>query len=395
MVIRTIFEELRGHLLQKQVTVITGMRRVGKSTAVKYLLNQVKHSNKLYLDCERVEVRALLNRPDYEGIAEELQLRGLDFLRPCVVALDEIQLVENLPSLIKYLYDTYSIKFIVTGSSSYYLKNRFSESLAGRKRLFEMFPLTFAEFLLFKEANIRGISSYAWKSFNQAWYNRCKSLYEEYLTYGGFPEVVLSPKRTDKTELLKDIINSYIELDVKLLSDFSASENLYKLVRLLAARAGSKVDFSKISTLSGLNRQKVTAYIHLLEYTYLIYLIHPFTRNIDQEISQQPKLFFSDTGLIHVLAGGQVASGHLFENAIAAQLKPQGEVMYYQKKSGQEIDFIFNRKTAIEVKETATREDFATLEHRAKAIGLSDHTLISRYPGSRDFAKFVWGGNIF
>jgi predicted AAA+ superfamily ATPase len=395
MVHRKIFDDLKTHLAQKQVTVITGMRRVGKSTATKYLLGHVRHANKLYLDCERVEVRTLLNQADYEGIAEELQLQGLDFSVPCVLAFDEIQLVENLPSLIKYFYDTYSIKFIVTGSSSYYLKNRFSESLAGRKRIFEMYPLTFAEFLLFKGANIRGIARYAWKPFSRAWYNRCKRLYEEYLHYGGFPEVVLAPSPDDKIELLKDIVNSYIELDVKLLSDFSAGEELYKLVRLLAARTGGKMDFSKLSVLAGVNRQKVTAYVHLLEHTYLVYLIYPFTRNIDREISQQPKLFFSDPGLIRVLAGGQVSSGQLFENAVAAQLKPQGELMYYQKKSGQEIDFILNRQKAIEVKETATREDLNTLLSRAKDLNLSDHVLISRYPTSRGFSQFVWGGNVF
>ncbi len=140
MVIRSSFESLAQHLRQKQVTVITGMRRVGKSTALKFLLEQIKHNNKLYLDCERVEIRLMLNRPDYESIAEELQLMGLNFSKPCVIALDEIQLVENLPSLIKYIYDTYNVKFIVTGSSSYYMKNQFSESLAGRKKIFEMYP---------------------------------------------------------------------------------------------------------------------------------------------------------------------------------------------------------------------------------------------------------------
>ena len=180
MVTRSSYQSLAEHLLQKQVTVITGMRRIGKSTALQYLLGQITHSNKLYLDCERVEIRVLLNRPDYESIAEELQLRGLDFTKPCVIALDEIQLAENLPSLIKYIYDTYNVKFIVTGSSSYYMKNQFSESLAGRKRIFEMYPLSFKEFLHFKKAGIRLPDKYSWQLYNKAWYNRCKEYYDEY-----------------------------------------------------------------------------------------------------------------------------------------------------------------------------------------------------------------------
>ena len=371
------------------------MRRVGKSTAINYLLSQVNHTNKLYLDCERIEVRTLLNRPHYESIAEELQLQGLDFTSPCVMALDEIQLVENLPSLIKYLYDTYAIKFLVTGSSSYYLKNRFSESLSGRKRIFEMFPLSFKEFLKFKKSDIRKVESYGWKPFNTAWYNRCTKLYEEFILFGGFPQVVLETKIENKKELLKDIIDSYVELDIKLLSDYSASEELYKLVILLAARAGNKIDYTKISSVAGINRQKVAAYINLLEYTYLVYVIKPYTHNLDKEISQQTKLYFSDTGILNTLASSQLSSGQLFENAVAAQLFSMGELRYYQKKTGQEIDFIFRSKTAIEVKETALPQDYQVLQQRATAISMKDIKLVSRYPPKNEFKDFIWGGNIF
>ena len=395
MVTRSSYQSLAEHLLQKQVTVITGMRRIGKSTALQYLLGQITHSNKLYLDCERVEIRVLLNRPDYESIAEELQLRGLDFTKPCVIALDEIQLAENLPSLIKYIYDTYNVKFIVTGSSSYYMKNQFSESLAGRKRIFEMYPLSFKEFLHFKKAGIRLPDKYSWQLYNKAWYNRCKEYYDEYIQYGGFPEVVLQPNKKDKEELLKDIINSYIELDVKLIADYTASEDLYKLVKLLAARAGNKIDYTKLSSIAGINRQKMAGYIQLLQYTYLVYLVKPFTRNIDKEISQQPKLYFADTGILNSLAGLQISSGQLFENRIAAQLHPLGEIKYYQKKTGQEIDFIFNNTMAVEVKETAIEQDKQVLMQRASGIGLKKQILISRFAAKNGFDGFVWGGNIF
>jgi predicted AAA+ superfamily ATPase len=119
---------------------------------------------------------------------------GLDILKPAILALDEIQLVENLPRVIKYLYDNYDIKFIVTGSSSYYMKNQFSESLAGRKRIFEMYPLSFKEFLNFKDEGIPNFEKYAWQFFNKTWYNKFKDLYAEYISFGGFPEVVLEEK---------------------------------------------------------------------------------------------------------------------------------------------------------------------------------------------------------
>jgi predicted AAA+ superfamily ATPase len=395
MKIRKCFAELSAHLTQRQVTVITGMRRVGKSMAIQYLLDKVEHTNKILLDCERVEIRVLFNTPHYESIVEHLQLQGLNFSNPCVIALDEIQLVETLPSFIKYVYDTYGAKFIVSGSSSYYIKNRFSESLAGRKRIFEMYPLTFEEFLDFKESGIKNIATYAWKPYSKPWYERCHKLYEEYLRYGGFPEVVLQKNKKNKQELLRDIINSYIELDVKLLSDFSISEDLYKIAKLLAARAGNKIDYSKLGSIAGINRLKLKNYLDLFEHTYFVYLLIPYSKNIDQAISQQPKLFFSDNGILNELAGNQLSSGQLFENAIAAQLIPLVDNLnYYQRKTGQEIDFIIDERKGIEVKETAIEQDLFVLKQRTESIKLKEFTLISRY-AHHQFKDFVWGGNIF
>jgi predicted AAA+ superfamily ATPase len=395
MIPRDLYQDLLLHSEKKQVTVITGMRRVGKSTAVKYILQQLSHRNYLYLDCERIEIRILFNGTHYEDIKSELELMGLNFSKPCIIALDEIQLVENLPSVIKYFYDTYSVKFIVTGSSSYYMKNQFSESLAGRKRIFEMYPLNFREFLQFKNEAVVDFNKYAWKPFDKAWHNRFKDHYQEYIRFGGFPEVVLENNQDDKIELLKDILNSYIELDVKLLSDYSISEDLYRLIKLLASRSGNKVDYTKISSVTGINRQKVASYIQLLEHTYLIYQAKPFTKNIDKEISQQTKIYFADTGLLNVLAGEQLSGGQVFENAIAIQLRNLGSIQYYQRKTGQEIDFIFNGDTAIEVKETPIQQDKQTNEQRALAIDINKHFVIGRNISNSNFKDFIWGGNLF
>ena len=392
---RDIYKDLLNHLGHGQVTVITGMRRVGKSTAVKYLLQHVEHANQLYLDCERVELRVLLNVPNYEGIKGALELRGLDFSKPCVIAIDEIQLVPGLPSLIKYLYDTYRVKFIVTGSSSYYLKNTFSESLAGRKRIFEMYPLSFSEFLVFKELWSDTFATQAWKTFDTAWYELAKVWYHEYLTFGGFPEIVLARDPKDKKEQALDIVNSYIELDVKILADFTVSEELFKLIKLLAARSGNKIDHTKLSSVTGISRQKLSSYLQLLEQTYFIYQLTPFTKNIDKEISQQRKLYFADSGLLQALAEGQLSSGQVLENAVAAQLKPKGELQYFQKRSGQEIDFIFNANTAIEVKETPLEQDLNSLRSRAGVLQLERQLLIGRTPAAGGFTDFIWAGSIY
>ncbi|GAB4052214.1 ATP-binding protein [Spirosoma litoris] len=393
MVQRKIYSELEQHLFRKQVTVITGMRRVGKSTALRYLLGHVPHTNILYLDFERIENRILFNQTSYNDIERGLQALGLSLSEPAVVALDEIQLVPNSPSVIKSLYDTYGIKFIVTGSSSYYLKNHFSESLAGRKQIFEMYPLDFEEFLLFKGQDVKPFQIGKMQPFLFTFYDRWRGFYEEFLQYGGFPEVVLSEESKDKTDYLRDVLNAYIELDIKLLADFSLSDTLYKLIQLLAVRVGSRLDYSKLSSLIGENRHKIKDYLHLLEYTYFIHIVRPYTGGLDKELSKQPKFYFSDTGLLQLM--GQVSSGQLFENAIANQLARLGPINYYERTTGTEIDFILNRQQAFEVKETCTPHDLQVLTDRAKLIQLTDCQLIGRNLPASGFADFIWGGSVW
>lgn len=393
MIIRKTFPALVRHLSKKQITVLTGLRRVGKSTAIKYLLEKVTHNNKLYLDFERIENRALFNEESYITIERGLELLGLDLNNSPVLALDEIQLVPNSTSVIKSLYDTYNIKILATGSSSFYLKNHFSESLAGRKQIFELWPLDFEEFLLFKGVETNKLNGYSFSNFHPVFYQQFNQLYEEFIRYGGFPEVALAPDPEDKINYLKDIINSYIELDIKLLSDFSASDGLYKLIRLLANRVGSRVDYSKIALLTGLNRHKVKEYINLLEYTFFIRLVKPFTSGIDKEVSKQAKIYFTDSGILNVT--GNLSSGAVFENVVCAQLALKGELNFFEKSSGTEIDFILDRNTAYEVKETCTASDLKTLESRASTVELPDYKLIGRYTPQSGFRDFIWGGNIY
>ncbi len=393
MITRKIFTLLKQHLNKKQITVITGMRRVGKSTALRFLLDETTHDNKLFLDFERIENRILFNQPSYNDVERGLTVLGLNLDKPGVLALDEIQLVPNSTSVIKSLYDKFGLKIIATGSSSFYLKNHFSESLAGRKQIFEIWPLDFEEFLWFRGIDTGKFQHERFSNYLSTYFDLLHGYYEEFITFGGFPEVALTDDPEDKTLYLSDILNSYIELDIKLLSDFSASEALYTLIRLLANRVGSKVDFTKISGITGINRNKIKEYIHLLEYTYFIRTVKPFTTGKDKEITKQPKLYFTDTGLLQ--ACGQIASGSIFENAIANQLALKGQINFYEKAAGTEIDFIFNKTTAFEVKETCNAFDLKSIISRGSTLKLSDCKLIGRHRSPAGFNQFIWGGNIF
>ncbi len=391
---RTLFKELTRHLHERQATIITGMRRVGKSTLLKALLDKVRGENKAYFDLEKIENRHIFRQPTYADMEQYLLAIGVNVQKGCTLALDEVQLMPEVVSVIKYWYDTYRVKFLITGSSSFYLKNRFSESLAGRKRIFELFPLSFDEFLLFKGVARNRFEPFSMVPFSEGFYIGYKTLYEEFVKFGGFPEVALASKPSSRKAILEDILNAYIDLDVKLLADFTLNDELYKLIRLLATRTGSKMDIAKLASVAGVNRNKVASYLNLFEQTYFLVRLTPFTTNADKEISQQPKYYFSDSGLLRLLEGGSI--GKIFENAVINQfLRLDKRVNYYQRKTGQEIDLVWKGNTAIEVKTVPSPSDAAVLASRSASVRLKKRMLVGMRPPEGRFRDFTWGGNIF
>lgn len=388
--LRKIYPDLKKHLKNRQITVITGMRRSGKTTLAERLLLEADSGNKLYIDLQRLDNQELFSHKNYDNIMLELERRGLDKKKKMFIALDEIQLIPEIAGAIKYLYDHRDIKFIVTGSSSYYLKNLFSESLAGRKKIFELFPLDFGEFLVFKNIVFKE-EDFLSLQFSGAEYERLRVYYEEYIEFGGFPEVVLAKNEADKKDFLNDIISSYINIDIKSLADFRKGKSIYNLIKMLAGRAGSRVDYAKLSRLAGVSRQTVTNYIDFFEKTYLLRRVSVFTASPDREIVKAQKVYFSDNGILNVLS--DLSGGAKFENALFCQLRHKGEVRYYSLKSGQEIDFVLDGKTALEVKEIPARSDEKKLEALAKSAGLEKIRLLGRYQ-SPDFKNYIWGGDI-
>lgn len=388
--LRDICPELQKHSNHKQITVITGMRRTGKTTLIKWLLEQISSKNKLYIDLERIDNRELFDVKNYDAIIASLTRRGLSFAEKAYIALDEIQLTPNISSAIKYLYDSYDIKFFITGSSSYYLKNLFSESLAGRKKIFELYPLSFGEFLQFKHISFQPLS-FLNISFLADEYDRLTGYYEEYIQFGGFPEVVLAPTADEKRDLIADIVSSYVNIDIKTLADFRSQHDIYALMKMLASRVGSRLDYSKLSSLSGISRVLLQNYIDLFEKTYLIARISVISKNADREIVKAKKLYFLDTGILNHLA--DASGGVQFENTVFNQLRAKGEIAYYALKTGDEIDFILDHSTALEAKESPIDQDERTLERLAKNISLTQCKLVGR-KAVPNFSRYIWGGCI-
>jgi len=391
---RYLFPTLEDALADQRAIVITGMRRVGKTTTLRWLLEQIPSPNKIYLDLERLDQRAVFQESNYDLVLDYLRNRGLDPNQPMAVALDEIQYVPNLPSVVKYLFDTYGIKFLLTGSSSFYLKNYFSESLAGRKVIFEMFPLTFGEFLDFRGVPYRRRESFPDMRFDPHEYERLKGFYEEFITFGGLPDVVLETRSSVRQDLLNDIFSSYINVDVRALADFQKIGELQQLVRLLALRIGNKLDITKLASTIGLSRPTVMQYLDFLEMTYVIRRLPAFAGG-DKPLALARKLYFCDNGIAGIMAS--LSEGAMFENAVFNQLRLYGQLNYLARGSEYEIDFIVSknsRLSALEVKYHPILADDQKLKRIAAKYPLTESWLVGKYPAP-GFSDFVWAGSIF
>jgi predicted AAA+ superfamily ATPase len=375
--------------------VITGPRRVGKTTTLKWLLNQTRSQNKLFLDLENLADRAIFETTDYNDVIDALQARGLNADDKIYLAIDEIQFLPNVTSVIKYLYDHYDIKFYLSGSSSYYLKNHFSESMSGRKFIFELLPLSFQEYLDFQgvKYHLPELELTAKHSFNAQAYSELSNEYDTFIEFGGFPEVVLADNTEIKQRLLTEIYSTYINQDALTLSDFKSTTELRKIVALLAVRVGNRVNISELSDITGISRETVNNYIEFLTQTYLIRSVPVVSTSESVRVRNLKKLYFIDNGIASVNA--ELSSGQKFENAVAAQLSRYGELNYYDNNK-QEVDFIVRtpdkKLVAVEVKETPTDTDQRSLDFVAKSKLKAEHFALVGRQKTAKFDGYIWGG---
>jgi uncharacterized protein len=376
---RKITAQLRDCLNNPEIIVLTGMRRVGKTTVLKMLFEEIKTSNKVFLDFENLLDRRIFEESDFNRIIDSLKEFGLQNEKNAFVFIDEIQNFPESVKALKYLYDHYSIKFIVTGSSSFYLKNLFPESLSGRKVIFELFPLDFQEFLWFKKHKTFFETTFRMKAKNKnlVRYEKLKNLTEEYIEWGGFPQVVLEDDKNHKKRIIADIFSSYYQKDILQLSDFRNLNAFRDMLLLLIQRTGSKLDISKLASEIKTSRDTVYNYLSFLEATYMVSFIRPYSTNADREISGTRKVYFCDNGILSVF--GKLSEGSMLENAVFCQLRNSNNINYYQKRGGTEIDFIIPElKISLEVKSRWNDIDYKKLAHLSSELELKESYLVSQ-----------------
>ncbi|PIP61668.1 hypothetical protein COW99_02760 [Candidatus Roizmanbacteria bacterium CG22_combo_CG10-13_8_21_14_all_38_20] len=376
---RVLFYELVKHIYHKNALLITGMRQVGKTTLMRQIFDEVNEP-KLWFDFDNPLDQKTFEDIDYKVIYKRIV--GMSSKKGRIsVFIDEIQNFPEVTQVIKYLIDHYGVKFYLTGSSSFYLKNLFPESLSGRKFLYELSPLSFQEYLYFNDAleleEVKKTSlQNAYSNSNIFNHKARQTEYDEFIEFGGFPEVVTTKDKDTKMMTLKNIFKSFFEKDLKILSDYADIRELRDFILLLVPRVGSMLDITRLSSELGVDRVKIYQFLEFLQGTYLIRLIPKFSKSIDRAVAGGKKVYFTDTGLLNVI--GKIGEGSLFENAVVNQLKGYGEVSFYNKRNTAEIDAILDKYTAFEIKLTGTKQDLEKLSFLSNKLNIKQCYVISK-----------------
>ena len=279
-----------------------------------------------------------------------------------IVLIDEVQYLANPSNFLKYLYDQYSdkLKLIVSGSSGFYIDEKFKDSLAGRKRIFTLPTLGFKEMLYFKERE--NLTQYV-NSGNlpKIYHYELINLLQEYLLFGGYPDVVLENKIDEKKAIIEEIANSYVKKDA-LEANMKYPEAYIKIMQMLGAQIGNLLNFSDMGRDLKLNHLTVETYIRVMKKSFHITLIKPFFKNLPKEIRRMSKVYFNDLGLRNHFVRNYDAialrddKGALFENYVFRLFLDrynEDDIKFWRTQKKQEIDFIIKNQAAFEVKYSA------------------------------------------
>lgn len=363
---RAVMDEMDAFIDSDDVIVLHGARQVGKTCILRYLQDQLKGRGETthFIDLEDSRyvrildsgVDSFLKHLDEEGVSSPATGRKV------FVFIDEVQYLSDPSSFLKLVADHHrGIKLVVSGSSSFAMKTKFKDSLVGRTVNFEIYPLSFREFLLFNQVRFEDGKAYSEKKIEEL-----RTGFKEYVLYGGYPRIVLTPEVEKKEKYLQQIVDTYVKKDIRDLAGVKDVDKFNKLLEALAGQSGQLLNMSELSNTTRIAIQTVERYLFILENTYILKLVRPFSRNIRSELFKLPKIYFYDPGLMQMLwlKGLQrEVIGNVFETAIFAELvKKYGteSVFHWRTKDKKEIDFILRLKdTLIPIEVKLNYEQFS------------------------------------
>jgi predicted AAA+ superfamily ATPase len=361
---REITAEVVSCLDRHEIIFLLGTRQTGKTSLTKLVAeaSRFKPEEIFFFDFEDKETRTLFDIGSVSALSHLMRLEGIDPARPQLLIFDEIQLLSDPSNLLKLLHDHFpALTIVATGSSSLEIKHKFSDSLAGRKRVFLVHPLSFDEFLLFKGEERLCQARKVFRSANETERQELAGLIgglqeaflrllEEYLVYGGYPEVVLLAGKKNKVEKLDSIAGSYIQKDIREVGNIDNLEAYNNLLKYLAVNLGAQFNLTSAQATVGVSRPTLKKYFELLRETFVIAELPPFFTNKNKEISKSKKIFFYDTGLRNLLLKNfnvvelRTDVGALYENFVFNALERSQDLTtstyFYRTQAQTEIDFV-------------------------------------------------------
>ena len=373
MIIQRIAQEtVQNSLLAGKVILLYGPRQVGKTTLAKQLLATTNRSAR-FINADELMYREQLASQNRQQLNELIS--GVDLL-----IIDEAQRVPDIGINLKILIDNNPhLTILATGSASFELANKINEPLTGRKITFHLYPLSFPEI------------SAARGAFE------AKSQLEQWLIWGGYPEIITAPSHLRK-RLLDELVGSYLYRDLLALENLRRADKLVDLLRLLAFQIGYEVSIAELASNLSINRQTVERYLDLLEKVFVIYRVGGFSRNLRKEIAKNARYYFFDNGvrnsliqnfnpLTHRDDVGQLWENYLmvermkaheyngrFVNTYFWRTYDQKEIDLIEEQQGRLFGFEF-KWNAGKIKKS-TQKEFLTAYPNSELAVISQHNFV-------------------
>jgi len=350
---KSYIRKLYPYLERKEVIVLKGIRRSGKSTLVKQLMAElvkegVSKKQILYLNLEEYGFADSLTVDLFEEVLKAYAeySRNKDKI---YFFIDEVQKIPSWEKWIRTKYDLdENIKFVITGSSASLLSKELSTLLTGRNISFIIMPLSFNEFVEFRKGG---------------------SL-EEYMEFGGFPEVVLEKSKEKKMTILQQYFEDIIHKDIIDRYEIRNTKLVMDLARYLVSASGAKLSVNKLSKIFGVAKDTLQTYINYMMDAYLLFEVTYFSYSmrIKHDVSKLPKIYCMDNGFINITNVKYSKNlGQMFENTTFIKLAEKHKEIGYWSELNSEVDFIVER-TAINVTSTdkIPKREFIGLEEFSK-----------------------------
>lgn len=365
-VTREIESLVQKHLKIPQIIAILGPRRSGKTTLLKNLKSQWEKS--VYLNFEDQKILELFEK-DLDGFIKLYLNEEVDFL-----LIDEFQYAKLGGKKLKYIFDFHpGKKIIISGSSVIDITIEAVKYLVGRVVVMNLFQFSFAEFIGVKNKSLKTMfEELKTKSQNletinisEPILNEFSTLLEEYIIWGGYPEVVLQNDIELKKSYLNNIYSIYFLREVKDLLSLTEDYSLKLLLKSVALQTGNVAVYQELALQSALTIPTVKKYLNFFEKTFISFPVFPYFTNKRIELIKNPKQYFFDIGFRNAVIDNfsklelRNDAGFLKENFAALSLMREGKLNYWRTKMGAEVDFILEKGITllpIEIKSVLLKE---------------------------------------